>query len=139
MNPYQAYRTSKQTSWTRVGMLITLYREAETAVMDNVRLLKEENSAEFVLSQIRSMKLLIAILDGIRPEFDAVSRNIYQLVVFTFQQVSLEKLENQQNARRVLTSLKESFEAIESTANQLEADGAIPKLEHDLNGTLSIG
>lgn len=139
MNPIKKYRIQRQTNWTRIEMLISLYREAEVSIKNGVASLKNEDRAEFALSQIRSIKLLLAIIEGIRPDHDKLSRHIHQLCLFIFHQVTREEIDGLQNGLRVLVKLRESFESIEGEANLLEAEGGIPPLNFSLDGTLAVG
>ncbi|QDT33320.1 hypothetical protein Mal48_25730 [Thalassoglobus polymorphus] len=139
MNPLQTYRQSHQKNWTRIDMLLTLYRETELSLRSGIDALRVADQVEFTLTQLRSIKLLLAIIDGIKPEYDDLSRNIYQLCLFIFHQVSRENIEGLQNGLRVLVTLKESFEAIENESRHLEAEGKIPPLDFDLDGTLAVG
>ncbi len=120
-------------------MLLALYRETEGSLRNGIDALHAEDHVQFTLTQLRTIKLLLAIIDGINPEHDELSRNIYQLCLFIFHQVSRESIDGLQNGLRVLVTLKESFEAIEKESKQLEANGQIPPLEFDLDGTLAVG
>ena len=120
-------------------MLLTLYRETESSIRAGIDSLSLNNQSEFTLTQIRTLKLLLALLDGVKADSDELSGNVHQLLLFVFQQVTREEIEGLENGLRVLVTLKESFEAIEDEANQLEAEGVIPQLRYDLDGTLAVG
>lgn len=139
MKPYQHYKSQQQTNWTRIQMLLTLYRETENSIRAGIDSLRLDRRGEFTLTQIRTLKLLLALLDGVKVDRDELSENVHQLLLFVFQQVSREEIEGLENGLRVLITLKESFEAIEDESNRLEAEGTIPQLRYDLDGTLAVG
>ena len=139
MKPYQQYKSQQQTNWTRIQMLLTLYRETESSIRAGIDSLRLDRRGEFTLTQIRTLKLLLALLDGVKVERDELAGNVHQLLLFVFQQVSREEIEGLENGLRVLITLKESFEAIEDEANQLESEGSIPQVRYDLDGTLAVG
>lgn len=139
MNPLKMYRQSQQSNWTRIEMLLALYRETEISMRSSVDALQAEDQSAFAVHQVKTIKLLLAIIDGIDEKQDKLSSNVYHLCLFIFDQVSQESITGLENGLRVLITLKESFEAIETEARQLEAEGTIPPLDFDLDGTLAVG
>ena len=139
MNPIKMYRQNHQSNWTRIDMLLALYRETENSIRASADALEAEDRSTFATHQVKTIKLLLAIIDGIDDKQDKLSNNVYHLCLFIFNQVSQETLTGLENGLRVLVTLKESFEAIEIEARQLEAEGTIPPLDFDLDGTLAVG
>lgn len=139
MNPATTYRKQQNINWNRIDMLLLLYRETERSLRCGIDALHAADQAGFALSQVRTLRLLLAIIDGVDQHQDSLTGNIYQLCLFIFQQVSRENLDGLENGLRVLITLKEGFEAIEEEARKLEADGEIPPLDFDLDGILTVG
>lgn len=124
-HPYQSQTTA---TWTRIDMLLALYREAESSLRSTINSLHTGDDVQSTCEQVRGIKLLLALIDGIRPETDDVARNIHRLCLFVLDQVSMGTLDSFENGLRVLVTLKESFEAIADEARQLESSGEIPPL-----------
>ena len=139
MRQHQHYQQQQNHNWTRIQMLLALYREAEASLQAGIDAIRLGRSGELTLTQLKSLKLILALIDGVRSDQDELTKNVYNLLLFVLQQVSREDLHGLQNGLRVLVTLRSSFEQVEDEANQLEANGEIPSLTYDLDGTLAVG
>ena len=119
-------------------MLLALYRETEATMSAAKSALAENRLDDYHIAQVRTIKLLLAIIEGIDPENSPISRNIYTLCVFMFDEVSKETDEGLKSARKVLRTLRESFEGIRDEAFRLEQTGEIAGIE-TLHATIAVG
>ena len=128
MTPQETYRSATAASWSRIDMLLALYHETEIAMQAAQDAHTEGNGTEYAKQHVRTIRLLLAILEGINPEHDEISRNVRDLCVFIIREFSNMSQPSLTSALNVLRTLKQSFEEIREEANRLEQAGHIPKL-----------
>ncbi|WP_175517389.1 flagellar protein FliS [Planctomicrobium piriforme] len=136
MHPHLAYRRSAQSAWTRIDMLLAIYNAAIESMDSGIDLLNRHDSQAYPSAQLRTSQLLLLLLDGIDPDSAEVSARIRDLCIFCFSQISTPSIENWTNAREVLATLRDGFEAIRAEGVRLEAEGVIPQLSMSASHTV---
>ncbi len=113
--------------WTRVDMLLSIYKLAIESLTEAERLLGCEDKAEdYAFHYLKAQKAILAIHSGLRPDEHEVAFNVARLLHFVLECVEDD---NFTDAIKVLKSLHDGFKAIQAEANQLESDGNIAAIE----------
>lgn len=133
---HNAYRQSRNTSLTRVDMLIKLYNKTINTIEIARKTLAEGDQLAAEREKLLAYRCLIALLDGIKPEHDQVSANTHRICLYAINQVWEGTIANFENAVRALSPIRDAFVAIRDEAVELELKGEIPPL--DLETTIPV-
>lgn len=120
-------------------MLLSLYSAAEETLVSMSAELDAGETILAVQSQIRAMKLLVCILEGIESEKNEIAAQIQQLCLYMIDEVAQHTSDGVANALKVLRPLHQGFQEIREEAIELESDGTIPKLGPIQETTLATG
>lgn len=131
MNPYLKYRQREEpTGWTRIDLLLALYDKALERLDRAEAALKAGQTTVATGELAKTQLILTALVSGVRPEVNPdYAGNILRLYEYVSNQLRFVKYENIMNARKVLRTLREGFDAIRDEANRLERSGQIPAAE----------
>lgn len=131
MNPYLAYKKPEPTTgWTRIDLLLALYDKALGRLdgADDALRAGDESGATTLL--IKTQLILNALASGVDVSVDPErGANMLRLYEFAANEIRTPRAEGVANARKVLRTLREGFEAVRAEANELERTGAIPAAE----------
>lgn len=133
---HNAYRQSRNTSLTRVDMLIKLYNKTLNTIENAKQAIADEDHVKAEQDKLLAYRCLIALLDGIKPEHDQVSANTHRICLYAINQVWEGAVTNFDNAVKALTPIRDAFAAIRDEAVELELNGQIPAL--DLERTIPV-
>jgi flagellar protein FliS len=125
----QAYRQTQAQSWTRVDMLLALYDKALMSIDIGVEALTAGRMEEVPVARMRLQRVLLGLIDGLDLQSDETSRQIAQLLVFAMRKAADPEAQSWQDARRVLTPLREAFAGIRDVAAAAEKNGEIPPID----------
>jgi flagellar biosynthetic protein FliS len=132
VNPYSAYRKADPfAGCTRIDLLLSLFDgaldrldRAETAIR-----IGDGAAATILLS--RAQLIIAELAAGVRLEGnEEMGTNLLRLYEFAVHELREAKPAGLANARNVLTTVREGFEAIRPEAARLERSGAIPPVDH---------
>lgn len=128
MNAYQKYRRPDEpTGWTRMDMLLALYDKALER-LDRAEAAIRANDPTTAVPQLAKTQLIVTELAaGVRvevnPEANTAILRLYEFIAHELAHATIEGIEN---ARKILRTLREGFEAIRVEANELERSGQLP-------------
>lgn len=125
---HNAYRQSRNTSLTRVEMLIKLYDKTIFTIENAQQAIESDDAVAAENHKLMAYRCLITLLDGIKPEHDDVSANTHRICLYAINQVWEGSATNFTNALKVLLPIRDAFVAIRDEAVQLELSGEIPAL-----------
>jgi flagellin-specific chaperone FliS len=131
MNPYQAYkRNEPSTGWTRIDILLALY-DGALERLDKAEVAIKSGSTSTAITLLARTQLIVSELAaGVRLEGNEVTgSNILHLYEFVTDVLRKPDLKAIASARRILTTLREGFVAIQSEANELERSGQLPSAD----------
>ena len=130
LNPYQKYRKDEPTGWTRIDLLLALYDKALER-LDRAEVALLANDTETALPQLAKTQLIVTELAaGVRVEVNPeANTNMLRLYEFVAHELARASVEAIANARKVLRTLREGFEAIRTEANELERSGRLPSAD----------
>lgn len=138
MQGSHAYRKNALAGWSRIEMLLAIYDNAIASFDAGIDFLSRKSISDFAPQQIRTLQLLVLLLDGINADSGEVARNTRDLCVFCIEQASTADPQNWRGAREVLVTLREGFRGIREEAIQLEATGQIPGLTSSSNDVVAV-
>jgi flagellar protein FliS len=130
MNAYAAYRRPEPAAWTRMDLLLALYdkalerldrAEAALAAGDEHPAVQQLLKVQFTLTELSAGVNLDA-----NPELGA---NLLRLYEFVAHELKAPKAEGIRNARKILKTLREGFEAVRDEGNAVERRGSVPAAE----------
>lgn len=127
MNPYQRYaRSEPDTSWTRIDLLLALYDGAIERI-DRAKVCLEAGDNNGLISLVSRVQLIVSELAaGVRLDVaEEMGINYLRLYEYVVHQLSEPTAVRLQDARKVLATLREGFEAIRADANELERSGKV--------------
>ncbi len=130
---HNAYRQSRNTSLTRIDVLIKLYNKAINTLENAKQAFANPDTSAADREKLMASRCLVALLDGINREQDEVSENTYQICLYAINQVWEGGEANFENAVRVLTPIRNAFVAVRDEAVELELSGKIPPLNLEPN------
>lgn len=122
MNPYRSYKQNEPASgWTRIDLLLALYDKALER-LDRAEGALLAGEPMVAVPQLALTQLIIAELAaGVRVEVNPeANTNILRLYEYLAAELSHPAIANIGNARKVLRTLREGFEAVRVEANELE-------------------
>jgi flagellar secretion chaperone FliS len=127
MNPYQKYdRSEPSIGWTRIEMLLALYDGAITR-LNKAAMALSNGDVPVATPYLAKVQLIVSELaTGVRVEFDEeMGTNMLRLYEFVVNELRTPKIANVENAKRILTILREGFDNIRDEANALEKSGEL--------------
>jgi flagellin-specific chaperone FliS len=127
MNPYRSYKQYEPASgWTRIDLLLALYDKAlERLDKAEGSLLAGEPSVA-VPQLAKTQHIVVELAAGVRVEVNPeANTNMLRLYDYVVAELSHASLEGIANARKILRTLREGFEAIRAEANELERTGRL--------------
>ena len=124
----EAYSTTQSAfgGWTRIDMLLAIYERAVESLENAALAEKEGNKEEYFTQLLKGQKAILAIHAGLKPDEDDVAFNIARLLHFVLTCIEQNQLAD---AIKILSNLREGFQAIHQEATQLESDGVIPPVQ----------
>lgn len=125
---HNAYRQSRNTSLTRVDMLIKLYNKTISTIEKAKQAMDAADDIAAENHKLMAYRCLIALLDGIKPEHDDVSANTHRICLYAINQVWEGSASNFENSLKALCPIRDAFVAIRDDAVQMELSGEIPAL-----------
>jgi len=128
MNPSDVYKNKKAVGWTRIEMLLALYEAGIRNIHEaqDARLIKNHNL--FDQKRLHALRIVLEIRGGLNSEYGELPEKIAVLCEYVGQCLLDGSDEKMVSAVNVLTTLKESFDAIREEANRLEKAGEIPSV-----------
>jgi flagellin-specific chaperone FliS len=127
LNAYQKYRKDEPTGWTRMDLLLALYDKALER-LDRAEAALAAGDPGTALPQLAKTQLIVTELaSGVRvevnPEANTNMLRLYEYVAHELAKATPAAIEN---ARKILRTLREGFEAVRAEANEMERSGRLP-------------
>jgi flagellin-specific chaperone FliS len=130
MRGFQAYQEQKAATPSRIEVILALYSRA-LLNLDLAEDALEHGHETIALGRLAETQIIVTGLAAGLDGRDETSLNFVRLYEFVSHQLMTATEENVRSARRVLTTLREGFEAVQTQALQLERQGVIPPLGSD--------
>jgi flagellar secretion chaperone FliS len=127
MNPYARYPQAEPLAgMSRIDLLLTLY-DAALARLDKAMMALTNGDIPVATPYMAKAQLMVAELSaGVRTDVDEqMGVNMLRLYEYVANELRTPRLVNVQNAKKVLTTLREGFEGVRDQANQLERSGQL--------------
>lgn len=127
MNPYARYSQAEPLAgMSRIDLLLTLY-DAALARLDKAIMALTNGDVPVATPYMAKAQLMVAELSaGVRTDVDEqMGVNMLRLYEYVANELRTPRLVNVQNAKKVLTTLREGFEGVRDQANQLERSGQL--------------
>jgi flagellin-specific chaperone FliS len=128
MNPYLKYaRPEPSAGWTRMDTLLALY-DGALERLDRAAALLAAGDAEAAVPLLCRVQLIVTELAaGVRLDVnEELGTNYLRLYEFVAHRLRTPAADGVADARRVLATLREGFEAVRAEANELERGGRLP-------------
>jgi flagellar secretion chaperone FliS len=131
MNPYLKLKSQLQTlepsaSWTRIDLLLALY-DGALERLDRAEAALQTGDEFGAVSLICRVQLIICELaSGVSLDVDPeLGTNMVRLFEYCGHELRHPEITGIENARQILTTLREGFEAIRDEAVLLERNGQL--------------
>ncbi|MBX9582086.1 MAG: flagellar protein FliS [Gemmataceae bacterium] len=131
MNPYRAYRPQETVAgWTRIEMVLALYDKALDR-LDRAAVALRAGDVPAARPELAKVQLIVGELAaGVRPDASPeTGANLLRLFEFVADRLRVPAADRVADARKVLATLREGFEAVREDANRLEKAGQVPAAE----------
>jgi len=127
MNPYNAYRRPEPASgWTRIDLILALYHKALERLDRAEAALKGGDPLSAVTQLAKTQLIVSELASGIRLDVnEEVGTNMLRLYEYAVHQLRTPQAAGIRNAREVLRTLADGFEAVREEANALERGGQV--------------
>ncbi len=127
MNPYRSYKPNEPASgWTRIDLLLALYDKALERLDRAEGSLLAGEPQDAVPQLAKTQHIIAELAAGVRVEVNPeANTNVLRLYEYLAAELSRPAIENIGNARKVLRTLREGFEAVRAEANELERTGRL--------------
>ena len=127
MNAYHTYGRQPDAPQTRIDLLLALYDSAIGRLRDATAALAENRADDVGLHIGKAQLVLSEIVAGIRPEANPeLAGNLYYLFEYVTHQLATPTADSLASAVKILSEIKEGFEAIRTEAIELERGGQVP-------------
>jgi flagellar secretion chaperone FliS len=127
MTPYHRYRQSDPSAhWTRMDTLLALY-DGALARLDKAAQALTNGDVPVATPYLSKAQLMVnEMAAGVRVDVDEeMGVNMLRLYEYVVNLVRVPRLENVRNAVKVLSTLREGFEAVRDEANRMERAGEL--------------
>lgn len=127
MNPYSVYRRQEGTAgWTRIETLLALY-DGALARLTKAEMALSNGDVPVATPYLAKAQLIVSELaSGVRVDVDEqMGTNMLRLYEYVVNELRTPRPANVANAKKILTTLREGFEAIRDEANRLEKSGQL--------------
>lgn len=131
MNPYLAYRRPEPSSgWTRIDLLLALY-DGAIERLDKAEAALARGDRPAALTLLAKTQLIVAgMATGVRAEVDPDGcANVLRLYEFVVRELVKATAEAVRDARKILCTLREGFQAIRAEAVEMERSGRLQSAE----------
>lgn len=127
MNPYNAYRRSEEpTGWTRMDLLLALYDKALERLDKAAAALAAGDGNAAIPLIAKTQLIVVELASGVRLDVDEErGTNMIRLYEYVGNELRTPSEVGIANARAVLSTLREGFEAVRDEANHLERTGSL--------------
>jgi flagellar protein FliS len=127
---YQKYRKDEPTGWTRIDLLLALY-DKSLERLDRAEAALRANDSATAIPQLAKTQLIVTELaSGVRVEVNPeANTNMLRLYEYVAHELAKATFDGIENARKVMRTLREGFEAIRAEANELERTGRLPSAD----------
>ena len=116
--------------WTRIDLLLTLYDKALERLANAEDSLRMGDAPGATAHLIKTQLILNGLASGVKLDMEPErGANMLRLYEFAANELRIPRAEGIANARKILRTLREGFEAIRAEANELERNGTIPAAE----------
>ena len=115
------------SGWTRIDLLLALY-DGALERLDKAEVALRDGNVSDALPLLTRVQLIVsAMASGVRPDVnEEMATNMLRLYEYVSHELSQPRVEGIVNARKILRTLREGFEAIRDEANDLERSGRLP-------------
>jgi len=127
MTPYHRYRQSEPSAhWTRMDMLLAIF-DGTLARLDKAAQALTNGDIPVATPYLSKAQILVTQLAaGVRVEVDEeMGTNLLRLYEYVVNEIRTPRLANVRNAVKILTTLREGFEAVREEANRMERAGEL--------------
>lgn len=128
-NPYQTYRTPRNTNLPRVEILLRIDDGMIDLLTEALDLLRARDQGKARLRLARARAAVATLAGGIDPTTGELPRNFLRLYGFVVHCLGEGEMGKVVAARQVLCTLREGVLAIREEALERERRGAIPSLD----------
>lgn len=132
MLAYRTYQAAEPTSgWTRIELLLALYDKALERLDTALRALDAGDTSAAVSQMAKTQLIVSELAAGVRVEVNPeANTNMLRLYEYVTHELTKPDPRHIGNARKVLATLREGFEAIRAEANELERSGQLAKADN---------
>jgi flagellar secretion chaperone FliS len=127
MTPYHRYRQADPSAhWTRMDMLLAIF-DGTLARLDKAARALTNGDIPVATPYLSKAQILVTQLAaGVRVEVDEeMGTNMLRLYDYVVNELKTPRLANVRNAVKILTTLREGFEAVREEANRMERGGEL--------------
>ena len=127
MNPYNAYRRSEEPpGWARMDLLLALYDKALERLDKAAAALTAGDGNAAIPLIAKTQLIVVELASGVRLDVDEErGTNMIRLYEYVGNELRTPSEVGIANARAVLSTLREGFEAVRDEANHLERTGSL--------------
>jgi flagellar protein FliS len=132
MHHLRAYQQQQHDApATRIDLILALY-DKMLARLDKAEAALGRGEPSAARTALAEAQLMVASLaSGNLEGKDDLSLNLLKLYEFVGHRLNEPTLEHIRDARQILTTLREAFEAIRPEALRLEREGLVPRLDQE--------
>ena len=128
---YRGYRQNESDGgWTRIDLLLALYDNALERLDRAEGSFHAGESGAVVAQLVKTQNVLMALAAGVcvevSPETNTNLLRLYEYMVTELTRPSLVAIAN---VRRIMSTLREGFEAVRVEANEMERTGQLASAE----------
>lgn len=124
LTPQDRYRAHVVSGWTRIDMLLALYRRL-LEVLDEGLATAPPTATQRMLAQ----RLVLGLLAGVDGSVTEPANSIRRLLTFVLANVQDAARDSWRAARKIVGTLHEGFDQIAADCRRMEREGQIPPLE----------
>jgi len=138
MDPIQAYR-QHTPDWFRIDMLLACYDGTIERIEKALELLKSNDTNAAAPLLVRAQRIILELYAGVDPSRGEIPDNMQNLYIYVLHRLSLGDADSVQSALYVLEKIREALRSIRNEAVELEQNGDLHPVHHDVHQLTAVG
>ncbi|MEX2288670.1 MAG: flagellar protein FliS [Planctomycetaceae bacterium] len=129
MKPREIYQHQRAAEWTRVDMLIALYDAEIDCLKRCQQAYLEHDTVAWKREALYAERIVVELLAGLDLNFGEIPARLQDLYLFVLNGIATGGKQGLDSSIKVLTELRDAFQAIRLEAIALEQSGEISPAE----------
>lgn len=138
MTGIHAYQ-QQSPSWYRIDMLLAAYDGAIERIERAQELMENGDTVAAAPLITRALRIIIELYGGLDLRHGEIPENMQRLYVYVLHCISLGDSEHLLSALDVLQTIREGLRSVRDESVELERQGQLHPLDHNVHRLMAVG